>query len=506
MFPAVKAKATKVAAFVKTKASAFAEGFKNRICSAAESIKKASVSAFNKCKSSAARFVTLYVSESFSYGAKLATSSVSVFFVTLVKEGPKSAAAKTKATVSELRADNPGRGTRLAVSLSSIAAFAICIASVWFWSVNTVAVSVNTNGVCVGYVGSTDERDEIYEEMRLILVGDTVEKCVDPIDMEYTVVNRSLISDGKSLADDALLAQSTVIPAYGLYVDGELAVCASSETAIEQALDARVNAYTSDDTVESKILNDISVKYVFYSGSAPVSDLSAAADIRNPEVVALSVQTVSVSETTESIPFDTVTKNDSTKVVGYKRVQTQGVNGTAKVTTKNTSVNGVVTLSETVDKEILTEPTDKVIVCGTSSVGVSTVNKNLSSKGMSCVWPIAVTDRMYISSYWGDNRNHKGFDITGPEGTDIYAAVDGVVTFSGVQSGYGNVIIIEHKGGYQTLYAHCSRLYAKVGQTVKAGDVIAACGRTGYATGNHLHFEVRIYGTPVDPAPYLGIG
>ena len=161
MFPAVKAKATKVAAFVKTKASAFAESFKNRICSAAESIKKASVSAFNKCKSSAARFATLYVSESFSYGAKLATSSVSVFFVTLVKEGPKSAAAKTKAIVSELRADNPGRGTRLAVSLSSIAAFAICIASVWFWSVNTVAVSVNTNGVCVGYVGSTDERDEI---------------------------------------------------------------------------------------------------------------------------------------------------------------------------------------------------------------------------------------------------------------------------------------------------------------------------------------------------------
>ena len=98
---------------------------------------------------------------------------------------------------------------------------------------------------------------------------------------------------------------------------------------------------------------------------------------------------------------------------------------------------------------------------------------------------------------------HSGLDICAPAGTDIVAAADGKVTFAGTQGGYGNLIVITHENGVQTYYGHCSKLYAKVGDEVKAGDLIAAVGKTGFATGNHLHFEIRINGSTINPQKYI---
>lgn len=98
---------------------------------------------------------------------------------------------------------------------------------------------------------------------------------------------------------------------------------------------------------------------------------------------------------------------------------------------------------------------------------------------------------------------HSGLDIAAPAGTDIVAAADGTVTFSGVYGGYGNLIIITHENGIQSYYGHCSKLYANVGDVVKAGDLIAAVGMTGTATGNHLHFEIRKNGSTLNPQKYI---
>ena len=114
-----------------------------------------------------------------------------------------------------------------------------------------------------------------------------------------------------------------------------------------------------------------------------------------------------------------------------------------------------------------------------------------------------------ISSRYGANESirnhtHKGLDIAASNGTPIKAAADGVVTYAQYNSGgYGNLVKISHGNGVESYYGHCSKLYVKVGQTVKAGDTIAAVGSTGNSTGNHLHFEIRVNGEQVNPQNYL---
>lgn len=94
---------------------------------------------------------------------------------------------------------------------------------------------------------------------------------------------------------------------------------------------------------------------------------------------------------------------------------------------------------------------------------------------------------------------HTGVDFGAPRGTPIHAAAAGVVLLAGYTRGYGNCVIIDHGGGVATLYGHCSSLGVSEGQSVKQGAVIGRVGATGYATGPHLHFEVRRNGTPVQP-------
>lgn len=119
-----------------------------------------------------------------------------------------------------------------------------------------------------------------------------------------------------------------------------------------------------------------------------------------------------------------------------------------------------------------------------------------------CMWP---TQGRVTSEYgrrWG--RMHQGIDIAAPTGTPIYAARAGQVFFAGQQSGYGNVIMIDHGGGFTTVYAHQSRLYARRGQSVDRGERIGAVGNTGRSTGPHLHFETRYGGAARNPRGCLG--
>ena len=119
---------------------------------------------------------------------------------------------------------------------------------------------------------------------------------------------------------------------------------------------------------------------------------------------------------------------------------------------------------------------------------------------------LPVTGR--ITSRYGESSSlrrstHTGLDIACVTGTDIKVLSNGTVKFAGKKGSYGNLIIIDHGNGVETWYGHCSKLYKNVGQSVEAGDVIAAVGSTGNSTGPHLHFEIRINGVCVNPQSYV---
>ena len=132
--------------------------------------------------------------------------------------------------------------------------------------------------------------------------------------------------------------------------------------------------------------------------------------------------------------------------------------------------------------------------------------------GGELAWPVPGYTR--ISSKYGMRTHpitgvyklHTGVDISAPLGANFIAANDGIVTKAGYNSAYGNMVIIDHGGGVSTLYAHGSEILVQVGQVVKRGESILKVGSTGYSTGPHAHFEVRLNGVVTDPMPYITNG
>lgn len=116
-------------------------------------------------------------------------------------------------------------------------------------------------------------------------------------------------------------------------------------------------------------------------------------------------------------------------------------------------------------------------------------------------------DSGYVSSPygWRHGRMHAGVDIKAYRGDNLYAVFDGVVRMSKYYTAFGNCVVIRHYNGFETLYAHASKLLVKVNDVVKAGDVIALAGRTGRATGDHLHFELRYMGQYMNPELLLDV-
>lgn len=139
---------------------------------------------------------------------------------------------------------------------------------------------------------------------------------------------------------------------------------------------------------------------------------------------------------------------------------------------------------------------------------VETIKKETSVNGIKLsVKPVSgiITSRYGRRSSPGGigSTNHKGLDIAAKLGTPIYAATGGTVSFAGRKGSLGNLVIIDHGNGVQTYYGHCSKLNVSKGQKVSAGQKIAEVGKTGSATGYHLHLEIHIGGTAVNPQKYV---
>lgn len=226
------------------------------------------------------------------------------------------------------------------------------------------------------------------------------------------------------------------------------------------------------------------------------------------------VQITKTETHTEKIKYSTVKVNTDSLYVGDSKTVVKGQDGEQTVTELVTYIDGIRVSSKEVSRVTTKEAVDEKIQVGTKRnhyYGSSGGNYNFSYSGAKFCWPgVGAT---VVSSRYGKralNGWHNGIDLCRPggsKGAPVVAAESGKVIYVGYQSMGGNVIMIDHGNGITTLYAHLKTgsTCVRSGQYVTRGQQIAQIGDTGYVTGAHLHFEVRVNGNRVNPAPYLGI-
>ncbi len=224
---------------------------------------------------------------------------------------------------------------------------------------------------------------------------------------------------------------------------------------------------------------------------------------KTEELIALKVEQIKVEKANiEVLKNDTQKKKDE---VNKKIKEKQQM--VANLNKEQASIEQRIKDLQKEDAEI----TSLINKANVKVTGNSTNKVYTSGKGGRLANPVpAYADRPYNDVYGyrinpisGKRELHSGLDMKATYGTDIVAAESGVVIYAGTRGGYGKTVIIDHGGGMTTLYAHNSKLVVSKGQSVKRGQVIAKAGSTGYSTGVHAHFEVRINGKTTDPAPYL---
>ena len=220
----------------------------------------------------------------------------------------------------------------------------------------------------------------------------------------------------------------------------------------------------------------------------------------------LSITTVEEATYKELIPADIQYVEFSDLYKDETKVYQEGNDGLKELTVAVTKVNGEEVSRSLISQKTLVEEKTKVIAYGTKERPVITVPDKSESSHSSGLFIHPLKGVGRVSSTYGSRWGtfHKGIDYAASSGTPVYASAAGKVIYSGYNSGgYGKLVIIEHSNGYQTYYAHNSKLYVNVGETVSQGECIAGVGTTGDSTGNHLHFEIRRNGTPINPANYL---
>ncbi len=200
----------------------------------------------------------------------------------------------------------------------------------------------------------------------------------------------------------------------------------------------------------------------------------------------------------ESIPAQMIEVEDPGLYVGQSRITDYGKDGWHKITADITRINGIeeTSMRVVISDEMITQP-----VPGKISIGTTPVPRGVGSG--SFIWPVS---GYRITSPFGPRWGsvHTGLDMALATGNPVKASDEGVVVFAGWnRSGYGNLIKVDHKNGYQTWYAHLSKIYVKSGEVVAKGEVIGAVGNTGFSTGPHLHLEVRKNGVAQNPIKYL---
>lgn len=399
--------------------------------------------------------------------------------------------------------NRPGAARRMAAAGCAGVVMLATVVTAGALSDMTVAVAVRNAGETIGYVQEQAVADTARQQVLNTVQGNT--DGLAQLEYQFEVVHKDRLSDASELAQTIIASEEGLVSAYGLYINDELAFAATDAQQIQQAL-AACKAETAAQYANAQIAFncDVETRNGVYTEDVLRQDVAQAVGALNLSIKALVTETIQ-----QEMAYETVEVQDDTKNVGYSKT-IAGQTGQLRIVSQLTYIDGRLAADEILEAEIVKAPVTERIIVGTKPVTASVTYKagaksTQTAADSGYIWPVNRNgSNCYVScGYWG-YQGHTGVDIAAYQGTDIYAAKAGTVTMVKTTGGYGKQLIITHADGTQARYAHCSQLYVSAGDTVEQGDVIAAVGQTGNATGPHLHFEVLINGSAVNPRPYLG--
>lgn len=271
-------------------------------------------------------------------------------------------------------------------------------------------------------------------------------------------------------------------------------------TLLEQICNSYANELGLDvkNIIEIEVLGAINYnldkeRVITLKSSGEISDEVYSATVITDNLQGLKLK-VCLTETLTVEPKVVVEKCDD--LFMGQSTTIEGIEGKS-IFSKEITYDGLNKLEEKIIDEKTIEPSvDTIVKIGT---------KNPYYAGVAFL--SSPTKGGYLSSLFGEVRStsvHKGIDIAKNLGESVNAALDGKVIKAGYNSGgYGNLIVIEHENNMKTYYAHLNDIYVKQGDVIKKGNIIGSVGNTGNSTGPHLHFELRVNNTPVDPIKYI---
>lgn len=419
---------------------------------------------------------------------------------------------------------------------------------------SNVALAVEVNGKVMGYVQSEATFETANSMLQERVVYDDGQEPVEvTAQFRLSIVGSDQMATADELCNNLILNSGIdIVEASGLYVDQKLIGAVTDKESLQSMLDSILSEYKTDDadaevsfvkkveikdglyvkssvkpfeSLQATVTGNVEgeVKYSVVAGDSPLL-IASKNGVRYADLLKLNpgidealfpgqelliqksqpflgVQVVKTESYEKQIPYTTKEVQDASRYKGAKSVQQEGENGIAQITAKVTYVDGVETARDILSEQVTKEAVEKVVAVGTKAPPTTYTGPVSIVASGNYIWPLS-GGAGYVS--WSFGGGHRGMDIAAPAGTPIMAVDKGTVVRVDQRASEGKNVIIDHGNGWKTYYYHASVLLAQVGQTVNQGDVIALVGRTGFATGNHLHIEFWYGGRPYNPAQFVG--
>ncbi len=361
----------------------------------------------------------------------------------------------------------------------------------------TFAWDINYNGNVIGTVSSISDYNDAKDLAVEKIADSNAESYIYKPKFSLILTRRDYLDTLNAVCDGILDNTAELTKGVALTVDGKEIAYAKDADVMNSYLEKRLACYNMTGAEN----NSEFVNSVVVSDKYCVGDNYTSGDYINEYLSTLSVKTTAKYREDVVVEYETVTEKTDDKLLGYRQVAVDGVNGLNYSVEQVVYVDGIECERTMLEQEIVTTPVNKVVVVGTA---YSNNEKNDIATNM--VFPL-VNASYFISSPFAEGRGgytHKGVDIATNHGAPIHAVQGGTVTVAGWHKDFGYHIKIDHGNGVVTHYAHASKLYVSAGQEVARDEVIAKVGSTGWSTGPHLHLEMTVNGKYVDPMDYVG--